>query len=714
MEERGPCSVRYLWCPQPSAVQARILDRGVRVARHASTTLVVSMRLPDSPPRPAPPSLHRMGPKVRRRSAASRLMMAIGLILALLNLLIAAYLLLSARALLNDGVNQMNLVQSRLGVANNAVSADTAVGAAIPFVDQAHRDFAEADRRLTPLRPMLDHLGWVPSVGDQLVAAGPSANLASTTSEGVAVLLRGIHPVIHAARKPANGRMLARLSPAIASRSANFGRAYALFSSAVRIRRSMAQQPPAQLASALRTLDVQLPRLRAASLALALAPQLLGVTSPRTYLIAYQDETELRATGGFIGAINLVTVRRGTVRQHFEGTEIGNRERLLVPAPEPIRAYNEIWWLMRDSNWSPNFPTTAALERYFLRMDLGVNPWGVIDVTSQAAASVLAATGPLYVPEYHRWVTAGNVARLADYYTHVAYTPGSTDTVRKEFIAVVGSHLVTRIQSLDLQGWLRLSAGLEDAAVRGDLLINLPGTHEHQLVRLLGTAGAISSTTSDYLYVVQTNLSYNKINPYIHTSIRYAVTIRPDRWLEAALSIRLRNDLPPTSHPNLNWFGPGGGRLANRDDYADYLRIYVPPGSQLTDQSGWKNPWTPGPAYGKTEFSGYVIVRRGHSATIHLRYLMPPNALSWSGGKRYRLVVQHQPGSHPEAWDVSVRDAIGADRTWRKVRPDRAWTIEAPIEPRVLQPIPLPRQLPAVVAPGHWIEPHAYLQGPHV
>lgn len=638
-------------------------------------------------------------------------MVAGAIVLALLAGLVAlgvsAYLLISARTLINDGVGQIDQARTEMSAVSNTASADRSLRSAAGRIRRARDDFAAAGARLRPLSPVVEHLGWVPVVGSQLVAAPPAARLATTTSDGLLVLLDGVRPIVHTARVHQGKHRLEALAAGIASRRSAFERAYAHFSQALRIRRTLPAHPPAQLASALQVFDRALPPLRSACLGLTLAPRLLGAASPMTYFIAYQDPLELRATGGFIGSFGLVTVDRGAVKQHFQNSEIGDREQLRVPAPEPIRLYNEIWWLLRDSNWSPDFPTTAAVERYFVRMDLGANPTGVINVTPQAAAAILAATGPMYVPEYHRTVTAANLARLTDYYAH--WAPHAS----KRFIPIVAGHLIARIQSLDVRGWLRLASQLQNAVARGDILLHFPDAEDERLVRLLGADGGINGTTGDYLYVVDSNLSFNKINPYVHESVRYKVTVRSDRWLDARLSIRFWNQPEPAARMSQG-FGPGGGTLGGPDDYASFVRVYVPAGGQLIDQSGWYDAWTPGPAYGKTEFPGYVIVRRGKTAIIRLHYVVPPNALAWSGGRRYRLVLQHQPGSHPDSVTVTLHDGLGGSRTWHLDHPDRQWSVTAPIVPRAIQPIPLPRQQQPVVTPGHLLEPHLYFQGPHL
>lgn len=410
----------------------------------------------------------------------------------------------------------------------------------------------------------------------------------------------------------------------------------------------------------------------------------------------------------------MLTVHDGRTAQRFQGT--GIQDQLVVPPPEPVHLYNaERWWLLRDANWSPDCPTTAQLEQFFLRLDLHREVSGVLNVTPAAAAEILQATGPLYAPEYRRWITAGNVAALADYYTHWSSRPGprqyaSPDTTRKQFILIVARHVLARLGTLAPAQWLRLGGAVGTGISHGDILLYFPNRPEEALVRAAGASGAINRTTSDYLYVVDTNLSYNKISPYVQVRSRYQVGIRPDRWLDARLRITITDGPVPASF-RLHGIGPGAGAYGGPLDYADFLRVYAPAGAQLVDQSGWTQPWSPGPAYGKMEFSGYLIVRNGQTRTVYLHYVTPPNVFTWSHGQRYRLLIQHQPGSHP-AFAVSVQDG-SRSWTWTAAKPSVELSRTVGIGNRPFQAIPLPPEPRTVVAAGHWIEPHAFLATPN-
>jgi hypothetical protein len=444
---------------------------------------------------------------------------------------------------------------------------------------------------------------------------------------------------------------------------------------------------------------------------------LLGYPQPYTYLFAYQDSEEIKATGGFIGSMALVTVEGGKVRQEFQGTDV--RDNLSVPPPEPMQLYNrDFAWLFRDANWSPDFPTSAQLERYFLRLDFHRDVAGVVNLTPQAIGDVLAATGPVYSPEYGQWIRSDNVARLADYYAH--WTNGwggpqqfaNADTRRKQFMQIVAQHILTKMSSLSPAQWIGLLKELSQAVGRRDILVYFTDPEAERLARLTGADGEINRTSSDYLYVVDTNFSYNKLSKYVHTAVTYNVRVRPDRWLDAHLTVSYRNVGAPASLERQGWWGPGAGRLGAWNDYASFLRIFVPAGAEILSQSGWYQPWTPGSAYGKTMFSGYVIVRAGRTSTVRLHYVVPPNVFNASHGREYRLTVQHQPGSLPGRWAISV--AAGGKQILSRVVPHPVGdlTAAAAVQPGPYTPIPLTRDGSGVVAPGHVIEPHAYLRAP--
>lgn len=618
--------------------------------------------------------------------------------------------LLSAAAAYRDLTGQVDAIRAGDHVTTHlaAVQQD---------LIRARNHFAHAADSARLLGPIPDLLRWLPIVGPQVAAIEPLSSAGRDLSAAALSLDNAVTPLFHTGR---GGNRLALALPILRHNRPDFARACIDLTRARKERGEVGRTGNRSIDSALHSFDRGLPVLQGLCRSLGILPALLGEGKARTYLVAYQDPEELRATGGFIGSISLLHADKGSLTQIFLGTNL-THENLSIPPPEPVRLYNrEKAWLLRDANWSPDFPTSARLEEFFLHLDLGRSTDGVIDLTPAGVAAFLQGTGPLVIPEYHTTVDAGNIYQLADYYAHIAArrnpslsNPYSYDVGRKAFIGIVGSHIIHTLLSGSPMQLARLASPLSDAVARRDiqLFFNAPGT-EATLAALHAT-GTVNSTPYDYLYAVDTNLSYNKINPYVRTRDSYRATVHPDGWIHARLTLTYTNTPAPSRlappSPDLGpGEGPGGGTLGGWDDYADYVRVLVPAGAELIDQNGWTQPWYPGPAYAREMFSGYLIVPSGQSRTVTLDYVIPANA---TAGQTYHLLVQHQPGSGSHALTVEVRAGRHVRRWSAQLSSDAQFsTALAGIHPH---PIPLPRT-PAhpQVLPGSWIEPHAYLAPP--
>ncbi|MBV9280399.1 MAG: DUF4012 domain-containing protein, partial [Chloroflexi bacterium] len=234
----------------------------------------------------------------------------------------------------------------------------------------AQGELAAARGELGPWSPLLRRLGWAPFVGSQLAAAPPAADASYDTVSSAIHLIDGLQPLFVALR--ARGPLASRLVVALDRGHRAFTQARG---DADRAAGALASLPRhtgnATLDRAAARLRRDLPPLRAAETWLALAPDILGARRPTTYLAAFQDSHELRATGGFVAAVDLVTLRRGVISTSFSSSALP-RETMAAFPPLPEAYYTpETRWILRDSNWSPDFPLSARLERWFYGEDTG-------------------------------------------------------------------------------------------------------------------------------------------------------------------------------------------------------------------------------------------------------------------------------------------------------------------------------------------------------
>jgi hypothetical protein len=637
-------------------------------------------------------------------------------------LVAASVALIYARQSVDRGIHDLDMAQSALAPSVVKRSPTASLVRAQANVRSAQVEFSGAHSRIDLLGPILEHLSWVPHFGQDMAAAPSLSGTAVHLADGLAPLLAGLRPLAKEVQSGSRDRrnMMAVLTTRIRLSAPSFRVACDEFQGAENERARVPGSLSPTARRAVRRLDSRLPNLLKFCRGLLLAPAILGDPKPATYLVAYQDSQELRASGGFLGSAGVVRVHQGSVSQAFQGAE-APRENTSIPAPEPMVYYNyEFAWLFRDSNWAADFPTTAALERYFLALDFHEHVSNVIDLTPDGAAAFLSGTGPIYLPEYGRWVNARNVATLADYYAHWTKTPGpyqlaNPEVRRKQFILIVSSHILHRLDHLSATQIVDLAESVGTSIGHGGVQFQFEDPRLEAYAESLGASGAVNATSADYLYLVDSNIAYNHVSPYLHVGIDYRATVRRDRWLDVHLSVHLTDGpLPARLLSQYRGEGPGAGLLGRNTDYADFVRIFAPAGAQLVDQSGWTQPWTPGPVYRKTMFCGFIIVRYLKSRTISLHYIVPPNVFSASGGTRYGLLVQHQPGGHPDWIRVAVRDAAdGSTKRWSVSHPLTDARFSRSVQNLPFTPIPLARTaLRPTVKPGNLIEPHAFLAHP--
>jgi hypothetical protein len=92
-------------------------------------------------------------------------------------------------------------------------------------------------------------------------------------------------------------------------------------------------------------------------------------------------------------------------------------------------------------------------------------------------------------------------------------------------------------------------------------------------------------------------------------------------------------------------------------DYRDWLRVYAPAGSFLSDAIGQNGVVQYSEELGKKVFGMRVDVPVGESKTITLKYNLPQTIKDNS----YRLLVQKQSGSGEVPFDISVKKPDGSE-----------------------------------------------------
>jgi hypothetical protein len=140
----------------------------------------------------------------------------------------------------------------------------------------------------------------------------------------------------------------------------------------------------------------------------------------------FQNESELRPTGGFIGSYGLLTFKSGKLIS-FEIKDIYEADGQLqghVEPPWEIKNYlNEANWYMRDANWKADFVKTSADIQWFLGKEMNQKVDGVIGIDLAVAKSILGVIGEVYVPDFNEKINSNNLYEQAEYYAETKFFP---------------------------------------------------------------------------------------------------------------------------------------------------------------------------------------------------------------------------------------------------------------------------------------------------
>ena len=580
-----------------------------------------------------------------------------------------------------------------------------------------------------PWRPLAGLIATVAPPARAAGAVGPLLDLAADGSTGAAHALDGALPVLaavahgHSATGGASVRLLAGLQAGHSS----FASALADIDKARRDQASIDSAAlPASWRARLESAGRLAPQASEGLQAALAAPDLLGASRPRAYLLVPENPWDLRATGGFVGTAVLLRVYHGRLDAPItlasDAVDNVKSHRLpiadYIPPPLPLVTYQHLnEWFFRDANWSPDYPTSAALLRYFYWLGQHNLPDGVIAFDSSLLGPLLGLTGPVTVPGIPTPLTSANGIQTLDHYVNAAPTTSAHSPPSKNVASLAYKLIFDKLQALGAANLSNVASVMGKALRQKHLLLWLPDRTIAPILARHGWDGAIDPTRSDYLYVVDTNAHYNKINDFIREGLTYHAVVQPDRSLHSTLTITYTNETPT----DLRAIRPP----QDNPLYEDFVRVYTPLGSTLRGVMGLVQPWRTMRDHNKTVFSGYLRVPRGHSQTVTFSYLVPPNADM--GLSTYSLTVQKQPGGGgimptlPLAVGVASGSPLvgvgagaeGATWTWRGSL-DSDVTLTVPRQGGRPAPIPLnydvaPNVVAADAAPGASVGPWAVL-----
>jgi hypothetical protein len=542
-----------------------------------------------------------------------------------------------------------------------ALSRAGAVDEAQTHLDAARTLAASARRDWRFALDIAPAFGWLPGVGGDLAALPHLADAGQALLDGGAALLQACKPALADLPQGA-GKALASLSSAIPAQSDALTQAEEAFGrAAVAWDRVDATRLSPRLARYAPLADEALRALAATPDALRLLPHLLGADGPKRYLILAQNSDEIRATGGFISAVGILQVDKGQIKSLTLGDSYTIMD-LTKPHPIPPIALETHMWaqilLLRDANWWADFPTSAQKAWELYEQDTGKKADGVIAFDTPALQLLVDAAEPVSLKDYKDTITADNLMeRIQHYWASPVGAPSITSEdpnwwgQRKKFMGVLAKAVMDRLlkdtAKLDTVEVARAAFRLLNER---HVLLYLPPAQD-VLRRQKWDGAMVVPTDSDTLFVVDSNVGFNKVNPVVQQALTYTVNLAntpPTALLQIRYTHSSKVRLDECVHESR--YGDTYQNMMDRC-YWDYIRVFAPSGAELMSREGLEDGDLAEPEVGRAVWDGLMVLKPGETREVAFRYRLPAVVIS---NGQYRLYVQKQSGT----WGIPLRVVI--------------------------------------------------------
>jgi len=282
--------------------------------------------------------------------------------------------------------------------------------------------------------------------------------------------------------------------------------------------------------------------------------------------------------------------------------------------------------------------TLAALSSS-AGLELGGGPYAaIVRFLDGERAEVYTAAFPDFS---HTWASAGT-----------AHVVGEWWTTRKDVIGLATHAALGRIlgdpRSVD---WLAVGTAARDLLDERHIQLYAADGALQDVILAHGWGGAMPNVPGDLLFVVDANVGYNKVTANVVEAVQYEVTLGGQR---------------PRARLLVSWENRSTARQERCDKYTqytmaysdltqgcywDYVRVYVPAGTELLSSAGGDAPAESLIEPDGQAFATSLLVEPGERREVVLEYLLPASTVA---DGTYTLRVQKQAGTAAMPLEVTL------------------------------------------------------------
>ncbi len=455
-----------------------------------------------------------------------------------------AYIHLQAAS---NGVSELQDQLTDISAVDPEVTASTVSG--------LQKEAADASAAVDD--PMYRAATSVPFIGPNLAAIGQIAVTVDALAQDVMPSLVDVASTLEpSALAPENGAIdlapIQKIAPLLQSADVAVNDARAQLAT---IDRAQLMRPVGDAVETLSTRlqdagDVTEPAARAARL----LPPMLGAGTPRTYLVVFQNPSELRATGGIFGSYAVLKAENGKLSLSDQGASSRNLGQFDPPVAELTASEQALYSdLMarypQDVNFTPDFPRAAELFTAMYKARSGNTVDGVLAIDPVALSYLLEGAPGIEVGEGFT-LRSDN---LVDTLLSTAYSrfDDRTQEERDAFLGNATSAVFSRVMAGQAEPTAIID-GLRKAADERRVLVYSADAAEEADIAQTGLAGALDSDpTQPSVGVFMNDGTAAKLGYYLRNAVHVTEgQCRSDGRRELQVRVTMAFDAPPPDAPS--------------------------------------------------------------------------------------------------------------------------------------------------------------------
>jgi hypothetical protein len=309
----------------------------------------------------------------------------------------------------------------------------------------------------------------------------------------------------------------------------------------------------------------------------------LGGDGPRTYLVAAENNAEMR-DGGAVLSYSVLTTDAGSYTATTAQTvgDIVLSHPAAVPVPAGTQAVfggyapTQLW---QSTDATADFAWSGADMQAMFAQATGVRVDGVIGVDVPMLGRLLALTGPVLVPGISVPVSAANVVPLLLHDLYDGERP-SSEVVHEDREAAVFRAIIRQLRHSHVDV-ARLADALAQGVAGRHLMVWDGVPAYERTLAAFGASGTVAGTEpSRTFHLAVENGTASKLDYYVHVSLVARVVVTAGNHAVVNTTVTVVNDAPAGQAPSYQ-LGPDGISSTVVGQYIGHVYLWSPLGAQV-------------------------------------------------------------------------------------------------------------------------------------